>query len=88
MLAVAAGNVAALDARAVVYCELTGESTLMSGAVEASQRARTVTTAAGAIAEVARLFALLAASDVSDVLAQFRRAPQRAQSFQGNQEQA
>jgi len=42
MLAFAADNVEALDAQAVAYCglALTGESTLVSDAVETFQRAR------------------------------------------------
>ena len=74
LLALADANVAALDARALACCGLvlTGDPARAAQAAQTFARARTVTSAAGVVAEVAALFAVLASGDHADALAPYR----------------
>jgi hypothetical protein len=76
LLVLADTNVAALDARALACCGLAlpGDPARVGEAVQTFTRARAVTAAAGVVAEVARLFAVLAASDDAGVLKEYREA--------------
>ena len=81
MLALAARNVDALDARALACAglALSGEPSRAGEAVATFTQARTVTAAAGVLDQVASLFDVLAADDDQGILAQYRDAVQRTQ---------
>jgi hypothetical protein len=74
MQAMAPCNVDALDARALACAglALTGDPDRAGEAVATFRQARTVTGAAGVVAQVAALFDVLAASDELGILAQYR----------------
>jgi tetratricopeptide (TPR) repeat protein len=76
MVAAAANNVTALDARALALCglALTGDRTRVTEVIEAFTKARGVTTAPGVVAEVSRLFDILARHDHADALGAVRDA--------------
>ena len=65
----------ALNARALACCglALTGDRDAIAQATESLTRATAVTTAAGVVDEVRRLYAVLAAHDETSALAPFDR---------------
>jgi tetratricopeptide (TPR) repeat protein len=80
LLALAAANVTALDVRALACAglALTDEPARASEAAQAFARARSVSSAAGVVADVARMFAVFASADQEGVLAEYRQALQEA----------
>jgi hypothetical protein len=70
LLALAAGNAVALDARGLARCGLaiTGDPAQTDEAARAFRRARAVHAAPGVLAELTRLFALLSGMDDHSIL--------------------